>query len=508
MSPPRPAAPGASQGAHLSYFSMVRSSTPPVRNRIWPAVVDLPASTCPMNTMFRCSLHPASTRAGRRCQQPQLARVMGWRGVAWCAGSVKSGGPQTARLMSPPTRTEAPQPGDATGCPPGHLHRPGPSTTAPLPLPAPSRSSPPPPRPQRARLGSSWLISSSVFFTSSIRAARCSSVSAAAASSPPARLTRFTSLAAASPGEVGPARGCSGGQSAGSARWASEPCRVGLLGWQPGLPTQSCAPAGQLPMQHEPKQALPCYPGVRSPLSASAATAGAGSSASGAAGGGCCSCGSSAAGAAAGASSAACCTGSGCGGGGGALGAAGAAGWAGAKPGAKLLAPGLNENVAAEGLKANDGLGACTGRAASWAERWGAVLCKPCRGSLVWGHRRGLRPRTWGRDHDTPASSGAARVLPPAGARPSPPRSPWAQLLLHQDCSREERCEAHMWRGRQAAPDRRNVRETSPALATARRAPSPQAASADGWQVRQDAPSRSVCRSLQGVLAIKGCGGL
>ena len=42
--------------AHFSYFWMVRSSTPPVRYRIWPPVVDLPASTCPMNTIFKCSL--------------------------------------------------------------------------------------------------------------------------------------------------------------------------------------------------------------------------------------------------------------------------------------------------------------------------------------------------------------------------------------------------------------------------------------------------------------------
>ena len=39
-----------------AHFSIVRSSTPPVRNRIWPAVVLLPASTWPMNTMLRCSL--------------------------------------------------------------------------------------------------------------------------------------------------------------------------------------------------------------------------------------------------------------------------------------------------------------------------------------------------------------------------------------------------------------------------------------------------------------------
>ena len=54
---------GARCVSHLSYFSMVRSSTPPVRKRIWPAMVDLPASTCPMNTMLRCSLR-ASTGWG------------------------------------------------------------------------------------------------------------------------------------------------------------------------------------------------------------------------------------------------------------------------------------------------------------------------------------------------------------------------------------------------------------------------------------------------------------
>jgi len=63
--------------AHFSYFWMVRSSTPPVRYRIWPPVVDLPASTCPMKTIFRCSLRGPGgcPGAGMRrhvcCTQPQ-----------------------------------------------------------------------------------------------------------------------------------------------------------------------------------------------------------------------------------------------------------------------------------------------------------------------------------------------------------------------------------------------------------------------------------------------------
>ena len=48
---------------HRSYFWMVLSSTPPVRYRIWPPMVDLPASTCPMNTTFKWSLREASTPA-------------------------------------------------------------------------------------------------------------------------------------------------------------------------------------------------------------------------------------------------------------------------------------------------------------------------------------------------------------------------------------------------------------------------------------------------------------
>ena len=48
--------------AHRSYFWMVLSSTPPVRYRIWPPMVDLPASTCPMNTTFKWSLHIALLR--------------------------------------------------------------------------------------------------------------------------------------------------------------------------------------------------------------------------------------------------------------------------------------------------------------------------------------------------------------------------------------------------------------------------------------------------------------
>ena len=54
-----PAGSHASTLAHRSYFWMVLSSTPPVRYRIWPPMVDFPASTCPMNTTFRWSLHNA-----------------------------------------------------------------------------------------------------------------------------------------------------------------------------------------------------------------------------------------------------------------------------------------------------------------------------------------------------------------------------------------------------------------------------------------------------------------
>ena len=106
-------------GTHLSYFWIVRSSTPPckhkasgnstslayfamnsgslslqhinacqnsnrfaaphdaflvlqrtVRYNIWPPMVDLPASTCPMKTMFMCSLH---RRTAGLCNGQQLA---------------------------------------------------------------------------------------------------------------------------------------------------------------------------------------------------------------------------------------------------------------------------------------------------------------------------------------------------------------------------------------------------------------------------------------------------
>ena len=38
--------------ASFWYFSIVRSSTPPMRHKIWPPSVDLPASTWPMKTTF------------------------------------------------------------------------------------------------------------------------------------------------------------------------------------------------------------------------------------------------------------------------------------------------------------------------------------------------------------------------------------------------------------------------------------------------------------------------
>mmetsp|Transcript_53385 Transcript_53385/g.64303 ORF Transcript_53385/g.64303 Transcript_53385/m.64303 type:complete len:203 (+) Transcript_53385:1063-1671(+) len=41
--------------ASFSYFSIVRLSTLSVRYRMFPDNVDLPASTCPMNTRFTCS---------------------------------------------------------------------------------------------------------------------------------------------------------------------------------------------------------------------------------------------------------------------------------------------------------------------------------------------------------------------------------------------------------------------------------------------------------------------
>merc|ERR1719278_2217509 len=42
--------------ASFSYFSRVLLSTMFVRYMIWPPMVDFPASTCPMNTTFTCSL--------------------------------------------------------------------------------------------------------------------------------------------------------------------------------------------------------------------------------------------------------------------------------------------------------------------------------------------------------------------------------------------------------------------------------------------------------------------
>jgi hypothetical protein len=39
--------------ASCSYFSMVRLSTAPVRNKSCPPMVDFPASTCPANIMFK-----------------------------------------------------------------------------------------------------------------------------------------------------------------------------------------------------------------------------------------------------------------------------------------------------------------------------------------------------------------------------------------------------------------------------------------------------------------------
>jgi len=75
--------------AHFSYFWMVRSSTPPVRYRIWPPVVDLPASTCPMKTIFRCSLRGPGgcPGAGMRrhvcCTQPQPTQEKQRTHVLW-----------------------------------------------------------------------------------------------------------------------------------------------------------------------------------------------------------------------------------------------------------------------------------------------------------------------------------------------------------------------------------------------------------------------------------------
>ena len=39
--------------SHDAFLMLQRT----VRYNIWPPMVDLPASTCPMKTMFMCSLH-------------------------------------------------------------------------------------------------------------------------------------------------------------------------------------------------------------------------------------------------------------------------------------------------------------------------------------------------------------------------------------------------------------------------------------------------------------------
>eukprot|EP00983_Pelagomonas_calceolata_P061001 1146622-Pelagomonas_calceolata.AAC.1 len=57
-----------------------------VVKRIWPASVDLPASMCPMNTKFRCSLqvHQRVSATNYLAQHAQSARIPGCRPVIPC----------------------------------------------------------------------------------------------------------------------------------------------------------------------------------------------------------------------------------------------------------------------------------------------------------------------------------------------------------------------------------------------------------------------------------------
>lgn len=60
--------------ASRSYFSSVRSSTMPLRNRMWPLIVLLPASTCPMNTTLTCFLILGATAEGSARSQNALTK--------------------------------------------------------------------------------------------------------------------------------------------------------------------------------------------------------------------------------------------------------------------------------------------------------------------------------------------------------------------------------------------------------------------------------------------------
>jgi hypothetical protein len=79
--------------ASRSYFSIVRSSTPPVRKRICPAVVDLPASTWPMKTRLRWSRASAasSSASASRAAASRAARSVSAAGAAAGGGAEWSG---------------------------------------------------------------------------------------------------------------------------------------------------------------------------------------------------------------------------------------------------------------------------------------------------------------------------------------------------------------------------------------------------------------------------------
>lgn len=216
---PRNNCPSAPAGARRRqpgpHFSMVRSSTPPVRNRIWPAVVDLPASTWPMNTMFRCSLQQAagSRRPDAGVHGVSALRPRGREGSQQVKvqqatdGCVKT--KQALRGFGACNR----QARKAHMLPrsPGQRNR-LPASKHPVPalissaawsgmqacncqclhgMHATSCLAARPP----AHRGSSASISASVFFTSACRASRCAGVSVSTSSS---TLSFLTSLAAAS----------------------------------------------------------------------------------------------------------------------------------------------------------------------------------------------------------------------------------------------------------------------------------------------------------------------
>ena len=228
---------GAATAAAGAHFSIVRSSTPPVRNRIWPAVVDLPASTWPMNTMLRCSLQWWMRHAGAASVSgisTAAAASGGCRGWQQAAGAGAGARPPAARGRSTGGSIRA-----------GSIHHAGrtPRTSTTL-LAALWASALAAFALSPAHRASSALISSSVFRTSACRASRCASLSTSTSSSPPLTASFLTSRAAASTGAgaggapagaaaaggggaaaAGAGAGAAGGERAAGRRWGQPALR-------------------------------------------------------------------------------------------------------------------------------------------------------------------------------------------------------------------------------------------------------------------------------------------